>query len=334
MAIILPALHSKNLRLTSGERRFGACLVRNLEDDYHCWVDVPVGPKQRRPDFIVLHPGRGILVLEVKDWLVTTIQQMDRHTAEIHTDHGLKTVVNPLEQARAYAIEITALLERDPLLVQQEQGRYHGNLLLPWGYGVVFTNITRKQFEAAELGQAIPGDKVICKDEMTESVDAEAFQKRMWGMFNYSFGGVLSLARIDRVRWHLFPDIRIQQGSLFDAAGDGADPQQSIAKALPDIVKVMDMEQEKLARNLGEGHRIIHGVAGSGKTLILAYRAMYLDKLGLAKPVLVLCFNKTLAAKLKQLLAERGADDRVHVRHFHGWCKDMCNLYQLDLPGN
>jgi hypothetical protein len=73
-------------------------------------------------------------------------------------------------------------------------------LLLPWGYGVVFTNITRKQFEAAELGQAIPGDKVICKDEMTESVDAEAFQKRMWGMFNYSFGGVLSLARIDRVR--------------------------------------------------------------------------------------------------------------------------------------
>lgn len=154
------------------------------------------------------------------------------------------------------------------------------------------------------------------------------------GDVNYSFGGVLSLARIDRVRWHLFPDIRIQQGSLFDAASDGADPQQSIAKALPDIVKVMDMEQEKLARNLGEGHRIIHGVAGSGKTLILAYRAMYLDKLGLAKPILVLCFNKTLAAKLKQLLAERGAGDRVHVRHFHGWCKDMCDLYQLDLPGD
>lgn len=64
-------------------------------------------------------------------------------------------MVNPLEQARAYAIEITALLERDPLLVQQEQGRYHGSLLLPWGYGVVFTNITRKQFEAAELGQAM-----------------------------------------------------------------------------------------------------------------------------------------------------------------------------------
>lgn len=333
MAIILPALHSKNLKLTTGERRFGTCLLRNLEDDYHCWVDVPVGPKQRRPDFIVLHPGRGILVLEVKDWNLATIQRVDRLTFEIHTDRGLKTVVNPLEQARAYAIEITGLLERDPLLVQQEQGRYHGHLLLPWGFGVVLTNITRKQFEAAELDHAIPGDKVICQDEMTESVDAEAFQKRLWGMFNYSFGGVLSLARIDRVRWHLFPEIRIQQGSLFDAASDGADPQQSIAKVLPDIVKVMDMEQEKLARNLGEGHRIIHGVAGSGKTLILAYRAMYLDKLGLPKPILVLCFNTVLAEKLKQLLAERGAGDHVHVRHFHGWCKDMCDLYQLELPG-
>ncbi|MFZ1765406.1 MAG: NERD domain-containing protein, partial [Candidatus Nitrotoga sp.] len=333
MAIILPALHSKNLKLTSGERRFGTCLLRNLEDDYRCWVNVPVGPKQRRPDFIVLHPGRGILVLEVKDWKLQTIKQIDRFTAEIHTDRGIKTVVNPLEQARAYAIEITGLLERDPLLVQQEQGRYYGHLLLPWGFGVVLTNITRKQFEAAELDQAISGDKVICQDEMTESVDAEVFQKSLWGMFNYSFGGILSLARIDRVRWHLFPEIRIQQGNLFDAASDGADPQQSIAKVLPDMVKIMDMEQEKLARNLGDGHRIIHGVAGSGKTLILAYRAMCLDKLGLAKPILVLCYNKTLAAKLKQLLAEKGAGDRVHVRHFHGWCKDMCDLYQLNLPG-
>ncbi len=333
MAVILPALHSKNLNLTPGERRFGTCLLRKLEDDYHCWIDESVGPKQRCPDFIVLHPGRGILVLEVKDWKLTTIRKMDARTVEIHTDRGVKTVANPLEQARSCAIEIKELLERDPLLVQHEHGRYHGSLLLPWGFGAVFTNITRKQFEAAQLGHAIPSDKVICQDEMTESTDAEAFQERLWGMFTYSFGGVLSLARIDRVRWHLFPEVRIQQGHLFDTPhGDNeADAQQSITKMLPDMVKIMDMQQEKLVRNLGDGHRIIHGVAGSGKTLILAYRAMVLNQLRLAKPVLVLCYNKTLAVKLKQLLTERGADDRVQVRHFHGWCKELCNLYQLDV---
>ena len=35
----------------------------------------------------------------------------------------------------------------------------------------------------------------------------------------------------------------------------------------------MDLQQEQLARSLGDGHRVIHGVAGSGKTLILGYRA-------------------------------------------------------------
>ncbi len=333
MAIILPSLHSKNLKLTPGERRFGTCLLRNLENDYRCWVDVPVGPKQRRPDFIILHPGRGILVLEVKDWKLSTIQQVNLKTADIHTANGVKTVVNPLEQARSYAIEIKTLLEQDPLLVQQEQGRYYGHLLLPWGFGVVLTNITRRQFAAAELEQAIPGDKVICQDEINSSADAEAFQKQLWGMFNYSFGGVLSLARVDRVRWHLFPEIRIQQGNLFDTV-DEVDSQSSVVKVLPDMIKVMDGEQEKLARNLGGGHRVIHGVAGSGKTLILAYRAIVLHQLALTKPILVLCYNKTLAAKLKHLLAERGAGDRVQVRHFHGWCKQMCVTYQLSVaPG-
>jgi hypothetical protein len=335
MAIFLPALSSKNLRLTPGERRFGTCLMRKLEDDYHVWINVPVGPKQFRPDFVVLHPGRGILVLEVKDWKLPTIRQMDRFSAQLLTDRGLTTTANPIEQARVYAISIKELLERDPLLVQQETGRYQGHLLLPWGFGVILTNITRKQFEDAQLDQAIPGDKVICQDEMTETAEAEDIQKRLWGMFQYCFGGVLSLARIDRVRWHLFPEIRIQQGLLFNTeAADAPDPAQSIAKVLPDVVKIMDLEQEKVARNLGEGHRIIHGVAGSGKTLLLAYRCLHLDKQKLAKPILVLCYNKTLAAKLKQMLAEKGAGDSVHVRHFHGWCKDMCSLYQLDLPKN
>ena len=59
---------------------------------------------------------------------------------------------------------------------------------------------------------------------------------------------------------------------------------------IPDIIKVMDLKQEKLARGLGAGHRVIHGVAGSGKTMILGYRCMHLAKL-LHKPILVLCYN-------------------------------------------
>lgn len=332
MAIIVPSPHLKHIRITPGERRFAARLMTKLEDDYHCWFDVPVGRKQLRPDFIVLHPGRGILVLEVKDWKLDTLSAIDPKQAVLHTDRGLTAERNPLEQARINAIEIKELLERDPLLTQQEDGRYKGALLFPWGYGVVFTNISRRQFLEAQLDHAIEPHLALCQDEMLEDADPEAFQQRLWEMFKYSFGGVLSLARIDRVRWHLFPEIRIDQGNLFTPADEVPDAGQNIARLLPDIVRVMDGQQELLARNLGEGHRIIHGVAGSGKTLILAYRCLHLAELKLGKPILVLCFNRTLAARLRQMLSERGGGDGVHIYNFHQWCREQLNLYQIDVP--
>src|SRR5690606_8998436 len=134
------------------------------------------------------------------------------------------------------------------------------------GYGVVLSNISREQFDSTDLGEVIPASRVICKDEMTESVDPETFQTRLWNMFTVLFRHALSLPQIDRVRWHLFPEVRIVQGSLFDAASD-----TEAAQLLPDLIKVMDLQQEQLARSLGEGHRVIHGVAGAGKTLILVY---------------------------------------------------------------
>jgi hypothetical protein len=199
MAILLPSPHLKHVKMTPGERSFAARLLAKLEDDYHCWFNVAVGKKQLRPDFIVLHPGRGILVLEVKDWKLPTLRGMDRLTVELLTERGIKHEANPLEQARSYAIAIKELLEADSFLIEQNEGRYKGHLLFPWGYGVVLTNITRQQFEQAQFNRAIPSEKVIFQDEMRESVDAEEFQSRLWAMFNYNFGTVLALSHIDRI---------------------------------------------------------------------------------------------------------------------------------------
>ncbi len=66
-------------------------------------------------------------------------------------------------------------LAEDPQL-RDGDGPYQGKLSFPYGYGVVLTNITRKQLDGAlseeEQGLVLPGRLVICKDEMTESVDA------------------------------------------------------------------------------------------------------------------------------------------------------------------
>jgi superfamily I DNA/RNA helicase len=95
----------------------------------------------------------------------------------------------------------------------------------------------------------------------------------------------------------------------------------------------MDLQQEQIARTLGEGHRVIHGAAGSGKTMILVFRAAYLAAAAQpGRPILVLCFNRTLADRLEAVLRARGVDERVQVRTFHGWCQDLVRSYQLGSP--
>ena len=329
MAQLIPSLNSCLNRMQAGERRFARRLESHLEDDYLCWYELPVGRRQRYSDFIILHPNRGLLLLEVKDWKLDTLQSIDRVSATILTANGAKTVSNPLEQARQCAYQLVNRLQGDPQLVHAS-GRYQGNLVFPYGYGVVLSNITRKQFESTDLGEVLPEHQTICKDEMVDSVDPEAFQERLWNMFNFQFSKPLTLPQIDRIRWHLFPEIRINAGEQSKLFPDEPD-ETSLDQLVPDIVKVMDMQQEQLARSLGEGHRVIHGVAGSGKTLILGYRCLYLAKL-LHKPILVLCYNITLAARLRELMVERGVGDKVNVYHFHDWCGEQLRLYHVDRP--
>lgn len=348
MAEIIPGLTREVLkRMTSGEKRFAQRVKDLLEDDYLCWYDIPLGKQQRYPDFILLHPGRGLLFLEVKDWKPESIKKISKERVELLTDQGRKMESNPFVQVRQCAYKGIHLLQRDPQL-QQSSANHKGKLVTPYGWGVVFSNINRAQIERAipdeQRINLLPDHLMIYKDEMTESVDAEAFQQRLWAMFNYQFPDKLTLPQIDRIRWHLFPEVRIyppKQEGLFSFAGttdcDGdIDNEASVAASIPDIVRIMDIQQEQLARSLGEGHRVIHGVAGSGKTLILGYRAQLLAQTS-SKPILILCFNTSLAAKLRSFMVAKGIAEQVLVYHFHDWCGTQLKTYhgdviQSDLP--
>ncbi|TCJ16513.1 DNA helicase II [Parasulfuritortus cantonensis] len=324
MATLIPSYSSCAGRMTPGERRFAQRLEAKLEDDYLCWYDVAVGAALRHPDFIVLHPKRGLLVLEVKDWKLEHIQSISKTDVALLTGQGLVHKANPMEQARQYAQAVVDTLQKDPQLVFST-GRWQGRLTFPWSYGVVLANVPRKAFEATDLGEVLGAHRVVCQDEMTEAADVETFQKRLWAMFDVGGWGSLSLPQLDRIRWHLFPEIRLPsaQIGLFDETAADA--------PAPDLVRVMDLQQEQLARSLGEGHRVIHGVAGSGKTLILGYRAEHLAKV-CAKPILILCYNKPLAHRLEHWMRAKGVADRVLVQNFHAWCHRQLRAYHVGLP--
>lgn len=336
---------------TTGEKRVAKCLKTKLHNDCLFWYNIPIGKKRLYPDFVVLIPDHGLLALEVKDWKVDTFKKINKETATIQTKTGTKQVTHPIKQARNSIFPIIDMLEADPILLQQINIKYHGKLCFPYSYAVVFTNITRKQFHKAIPAQLrpelLPDNHLICKNDITTSTNTEDFHELLRSMFDYQYGKPLTNEQINRIRWHLFPEIRIQ-ADMFDITDESDngqvssndEPLRNIVKEtpqdyipttipIPNIIKIMDIQQEQLARSMGDGHRVIHGVAGSGKTIILLHRCLYLAKIS-KKPILVLCYNITLAQKLSASIEQRGIKN-VEVNNFNAWCASQLGKHKIQI---
>jgi hypothetical protein len=132
-------------------------------------------------------------------------------------------------------------------------------------------------------------------------------------------GATLTLPEFDRLRALIFPEIRIRQIAL------PLEPKSGVQEDR--VLALMDLHQEQVARSLGEGHRIIRAVAGSGKTLILAFRAEHLARAA-SKPVLILCYANCIAGRLEDVMQAHDVEDRVQVRTFHSWCYQMLRTYE------
>ncbi len=91
----------------------------------------------------------------------------------------------------------------------------------------------------------------------------------------------------------------------------------------------MDREQERLVRTLGEGHRLLRGVAGSGKTIVLIGRARHLRERHPEWRILVLCFNRSLASSLRQAIPP---DPHVEILTFHKWALGEINKSGVAVP--
>lgn len=311
-------------RATAGEKDVLQALARHLEDDYAVWHNIPIMGSGREPDVVVLHPQRGLLIIEVKDWRRQTILDANPMQVTIRTERGPVGETHPVAQARGYMLELTHQLEKYPELLQKE-GKHQGKLLIPWGWGAVLSRIKRTDVATDPSFYAVfEPHKVLLQDDLADTVDAMCFQEKLWGMFKVRWQATLTLPQMNIVRGLLFPELRIgSQGNL----PLGPTPSKLVVQ---DILQVMDLQQEAVARNLGEGHRVIHGPAGSGKTMILVFRAAQLAAAARPdKPILVLCYNRELATRIETMLRLRGVGPAVQVSTFHKWAMDLIRTYQL-----
>lgn len=325
MATIIPSIGSCGDKITAGEKRLARLLESNLSDECLCWYDIPTGEKQIHPDFIILDPQKGILFIEVKDWFITKIKSANKTHVIYEKPDGEISLANPVEQVRQYSYSAVNYLKQDPELKQKNE-RYNGSFCAPYGYGVYLSNITRKQFDKyfnnGHNSDIFPADIVICKDDITEFMSQEEISTRLFKLLKHTFPQKINPKQVDRIRWHLYPEIRINHRHESN--------QKNYSLQTPGIIKIMDTQQELLARSLGEGHRVIHGVAGSGKTLILLYRCIHLAKNKTSdKPILVICYNIMLARKLNALINREDFPVSIEIVNFHAWCYQQARMNNI-----
>src|SRR5687768_9173833 len=225
-------LGTGGIKVTRGEQKVFASLRDHLPEDYLVYYNIRV--KDRHPDFIVIGPDLGVVILEVKDWRLQTIASTSAHGVVLRGEDGEQVVQNPLEQARDYALRTVDLLKARPAL------RAGNRLSCGWGYATVLPSLTTSEIHEPSLfgptlEDALGAGLVLTADDLT----SDRLLARLRGLVPpwAARMPVLTADQVDEIRAALYPEIRVGWG-----------------RSHAEILEVMDRDQESLARSLGTGH--------------------------------------------------------------------------------
>jgi hypothetical protein len=302
-------------KASRGEERTFA-LLKKLPDDYLIYYEPNID--NRHPDFIVIAPDLGVIVVEVKGWYLDDIVKGDHSEITINSDDRIRQETHPLEQARNYMWRLVGACERNPNrshLLHQE-GPKKNKFFFPFCHFVVLSNISRENIlrrKEQNVAEIFKMDNTLFRDELValENAFPDEIRNTLMRFFD-PFWPIkpFSPEQVDVLRSIIHPEIilsYIPSKSLTEAE----------AEKCFDLV-VLDRRQENNARKIGEGHRIIYGVAGSGKTVLLIARAKWLHERDPHAMILLLCYNVVLSVYLKHVLMNY---PRINVFHFDGWAK-------------
>jgi hypothetical protein len=291
---------------SAGEKKVFA-LLQDLPDDVIVYYEPVVA--DRYPDFVVIIPSIGLLVIEVKGWYPNAIERADNSDVVINARGQREVRKHPARQARDYKFNLMDVARRHPETgaLLQQAGKHEGKFVFPFGHLAILNNCTRQQLDERGLSEVFPPGRVFARDEFEAAAANDAIDRLMTGFDPWWPFEPLTERQIAVLRAIIHPEIVVSAPAQPNAAG--------AATAEPPSLKVMDLRQERNAHSLGEGHRIVYGVAGSGKTVILVARAR-LVAADATRRVLILCYNRALAAYFQQQFAHVA---NVICLNFHQW---------------
>ncbi|MBL7179014.1 MAG: AAA family ATPase [Desulfobacterales bacterium] len=308
---------------TEGEKQSYRFLeaVAKPDSQYLCWYLPDIHGKE--PDFILFSNKLGLIIFEVKDWQLDQIKEANPHYFIIQKDLKTEKLQNPCQQAREYLIQLIETIKSDRRLVSKDP-IHRGNPKIPINCGVIFPNINKYEYIQKGFDRVIAQENIFFWDDLhpasplcCDSTGA-CFAQTVESMFPPKFSFSLTGSELDHLKQLIFPVVKIEL------------PVRRIEHPYTQRInrlKSLDHHQEALARKFDGGHRIIIGSSGSGKTLILVHKAVFLARYNPdIKNILFVCFNITLVNYIKRLLADKGAplgENGVQVFHFYQLCSEI-----------
>ena len=156
-------------KASQGEQRLFAVLKR-LPDDVLVYYEPIID--NRHPDFVVILPTLGVLLIEVKGWYLPEIVGGDSHSIRVREGEREVEHVHPLRQVSDYKFLLMKRCSKDTQISKlvNLSGPYTGKFLFPFASFALLSNITRENLSKwPEKSQEVfPSATVATRDQLPD----------------------------------------------------------------------------------------------------------------------------------------------------------------------
>lgn len=285
MAIMIPGMETKEDFNFSGGELLLYELLQQLPDDYYVFHSTHWNEQRRRneysarkyvqwgeADFTIFHPAYGFIVFEVKDGLISFSRE--RGWIQTNRSNGMAKTIDPMDQA-----------ERSKYyFLDRIKARFGGQSPYTFCSAVWFTAGDRANIEG-NLPLNYKEEIVLWGNDLQSVAAAEMAIRRI-----YRFYDVRKVEPSEEMTSKVLDTLTPEFGVV--------QTMRSRTLAAKALFRRMTTEQMYLLDYLEEQEEAaIHGVAGTGKTVLAVQKAKSLAQ---TDRVLFLCFNRFLKTHLEE----------------------------------
>ncbi|MFD1586758.1 NERD domain-containing protein [Halorientalis brevis] len=263
----------------------------------------------READFLLLHKDYGLIVIECKGYRIEHLDRIEGATW-ILQNMGQDRAA-PYSQARDQGFRVRSQMMRETELMD-DQGQC-SVVLTPI---VALPNITRDEWEAHGFADLPSSPRVLCQDDLTP----QSLRERLADVLGET---ELSVDEYLSARAVLSGGQAIsgERGPILADAATKAAHYEQIEKGL----QTLDEKQERIGLEIPDGPQQIRGIAGSGKTVLIARKAAAMHAKHPDWTIAVTFYTRslyeTIRSHVRRFYADFGGDDpdwgRLEV--LHGW---------------